>query len=319
MFQMLLIIYSYMVAKAATPVDNSLKRGHVTVALSAYNAERTIERAIASILNQSYRDLTLYVVDDASTDRTGDVVRAMIDRLSDSRLHLVDHQINRGTYAAKNLVLAKFANSEFYAHQDADDFSHPKRFASQIEFLRSHPGCAACGTAIDEFYLDPAFEPKFSARAPAFFSSDDNYYHRHNIYPANVTAEEVLSTRPVTELKLAMNGSLMFRTACVKAIGCFDGRTMLGADTDMLMRLAMAHEICNLPQILYSRYFHGVSLTGASGTGFDSEVRKTYAAKLEQWRAAVREAHLCHDAGRLAELLQRDCHFDQETSYPQKV
>jgi glycosyltransferase involved in cell wall biosynthesis len=305
-----------MVADPTVPADDSLREGHVTVALSAYNAERTIERAIASILNQSYRELTLYVVNDASTDRTSDVVRAMIDSLGDSRLHLVNHQINRGTYAAKNLVLAKFANSEFYAHQDADDFSHPSRFATQVEFLRSQPGCAACGTAIDEFYLDPDFAPKFSVGTPPFFSSDDNYYHRHNIYPANVTAEEVLSKQPVTELKLAMNGSMMFRTSCVRSIGGFDGRTMLGADTDMLMRLAIAHTVCNLPQILYSRYFHDASLTGASRTGFDSEVRKTYAAKLEQWRDAVRDAHKRNDARQLDKLLQRDCHFALETSYP---
>ncbi len=287
-------------------------KGLVTVALSARNARETIVRAVNSILGQTYESIELFVVDDASDDGMSAVLR---ENVKDPRLSVIVLDRNIGTYAAKNLVLKDFARGEFFAHQDADDFSHAARFMAQIAFLREHPDCAVCGTAIDEFYSDSAFRPKFSTETTAFLSPEDGYYHRHNIYPLSVTESDVLSLRAVIDLKLAMNGSLMFRTDLLEDIGGFDGHTFVGADTDMLMRMALIYAVSNLPDILYSRFFHGASLTGSVGTGFGSDLRSRYALQMEMWRERVRGLCRQKDRAVLKEAVLRECFFPASVRY----
>lgn len=104
----------------------------VSVLLPVRNGAATIERAVASIRVQTFRDWELVVVDDGSTDGTADAVEAWAR--DDARVRLIASEGN-GIVAALNTGLAA-ARGEFIARMDADDESHSGRFAAQVAFLR---------------------------------------------------------------------------------------------------------------------------------------------------------------------------------------
>ncbi|QIL40676.1 glycosyltransferase family 2 protein [Pedobacter sp. HDW13] len=89
---------------------------YFTCIVTCFNRENTIERAIKSILNQSYQNFEIIVVDDASQDQSTTV----IDRISDKRLKIVRHKINKGQNAALNTGIAS-ARYSYLAFLDSDD------------------------------------------------------------------------------------------------------------------------------------------------------------------------------------------------------
>jgi len=101
----------------------------VSVIMPAYNAEKTIEKAIRSILMQTYASLEIIVVDDASSDDTVGVVERMGSE--DARVQLVKLEVNQGVGRARNAGVLK-SKGAFIAFQDADDISLKDRLAYQL-------------------------------------------------------------------------------------------------------------------------------------------------------------------------------------------
>ncbi len=94
----------------------------VSVILPVYNREALVERALASVLQQSYRDLEVLVVDDGSTDGTAERVAAC----PDPRVRLIRRDRNYGQASARNLGVAR-AQGWLLAFQDSDDEWLPDR------------------------------------------------------------------------------------------------------------------------------------------------------------------------------------------------
>src|SRR5574340_1084555 len=118
------------------------KPAKVTVLMPAYNAEKYIADAIESMLQQSFADFRLLIINDGSTDQT----QKIVDSFSDKRIELI-HQSHRGIAPALNKGLAK-ADSLYIARFDADDICFPERLQQQVDFLDQHPdhivvGCDA--------------------------------------------------------------------------------------------------------------------------------------------------------------------------------
>jgi glycosyltransferase involved in cell wall biosynthesis len=101
----------------------------VSVIMPAYNAEDTIEKAIQSILLQSYKNLELIVVDDGSKDKTAMVVEKVASR--DSRIKFIRNQSNQGCYFTRNRGI-KAASGTAIAIQDSDDIALEKRLEKQL-------------------------------------------------------------------------------------------------------------------------------------------------------------------------------------------
>lgn len=120
----------------ATPATTADGSGTVTVVMSAYRPGRGILAAAASILNQSWRDLELLVVDDASPPEYEEV----LDEVAalDERVRLLRAPVNGGTYLVRNLAL-DHARGDFVTFQDFDDWSHPRRLERQLEPLLADP------------------------------------------------------------------------------------------------------------------------------------------------------------------------------------
>jgi glycosyltransferase involved in cell wall biosynthesis len=108
----------------------------VTVIVPTYNAEATIGVALSSLLEQTWRKLEIIVVDDCSTDSTASVVKGFIAK--DNRIKLIKAPKNAGPYVARNIALDN-ATGEFITCNDADDWSHAEKIATQVMHLMDNP------------------------------------------------------------------------------------------------------------------------------------------------------------------------------------
>ena len=99
-------------------IQSSETKPDITVLIPAHNKERQIAQAVQSVLNQSWKNLAVTVTDDASTDRTADIVRKMAE--SDRRIRLVVHAENQGTLRSR-LDAFKASSGRYLLCLDADD------------------------------------------------------------------------------------------------------------------------------------------------------------------------------------------------------
>ena len=119
---------------------------YVSVLMPAFNAEKHITQAIESILQQTFIDFELCILNDGSTDRTSECIR----QFDDPRIITVDSEQNQGLVAARNQLVAA-ARGRYIAFLDADDIAAPNRLKWQIAFLESEQ-VDVCGGAHDSLY-----------------------------------------------------------------------------------------------------------------------------------------------------------------------
>lgn len=113
----------------------------VSVILPVYNCEMYVRQSVESILNQSYANFELLIIDDASTDETVTIIKSYCD----DRIQLVEKPNNSGYINSLNYGL-KIAKGKYIARMDGDDVSLPERFAKQIAFLETNEDVILCGS-----------------------------------------------------------------------------------------------------------------------------------------------------------------------------
>lgn len=118
----------------------------VSVIMPVYNAENFVEEAIQSIIDQTYTNFEFLIFNDASTDRSLEIIQTF----SDSRIKLFNYKKNTGYLKHLNEGL-KLAEGKYIARMDADDISLPDRLLKQVQFMETHPEVGVCGTAIEIF------------------------------------------------------------------------------------------------------------------------------------------------------------------------
>ena len=139
-------------------------KSKVTVAIPVYNDEKYLREAIDSILNQTYKDFILLIINDGSTDNSEDIIASYTDK----RIKLINHSCNMGRPAARNTALDA-ADTEYLAWMDADDISLPDRLQKQIAFLDSHPKISVCGSRVRYFH-EMRGTPHQESWQPRFFT-----------------------------------------------------------------------------------------------------------------------------------------------------
>lgn len=137
----------------------------VSVIMPAYNAEQYIDKAIESVLLQTYSNLELIIVEDCSTDNTLDVIR----RYTDERIILEKNPANRGIAYSTNRGI-ELSRGKYLALLDDDDMAAADRIALQVEYLESHEQIDILGgwtEAVDShgkhlnYYPEPRINPKY--------------------------------------------------------------------------------------------------------------------------------------------------------------
>lgn len=125
--------------------DNAL----VSIVMPAYNAAGFISESIRSVLDQTYENWELLVIDDASQDETLDIVEEFV--LADSRIILHPLPTNQGAGFARNIGI-KASKGEFICFLDADDLWKAEKLQTQLQFMKQHNAevCYASYEIIDE-------------------------------------------------------------------------------------------------------------------------------------------------------------------------
>ncbi len=117
----------------------------VSIVFPCRNAERYIRAALESILEQSYRELEILVIDNASDDGTPGIVAEYAAR--DPRIKYLGNETDIGIAGSINRGLRE-ATGELVARMDADDIAMPERIAKQVAYMEANPDCVICGTDI---------------------------------------------------------------------------------------------------------------------------------------------------------------------------
>ena len=120
----------------------------VSIILASYNAEKYIKEAVDSIINQTYDNLEIIIVDDCSTDTTCKILEKYA--FKDKRIILYKNIENSKLPYSLNFSIKK-ANGKYLARMDADDISLPTRIAEQVKFMETHKDIGICGTAVELF------------------------------------------------------------------------------------------------------------------------------------------------------------------------
>jgi len=109
-------------------------KDNISVIMSAYNSETSIFNSVKSILDQTYENLNLLVIDDFSNDKTFEILKEIAK--SDERLNIYSNNKNIGLTKSLNKLI-KISTGQYIARQDADDLSSKTRLEDQIKFLNN--------------------------------------------------------------------------------------------------------------------------------------------------------------------------------------
>ncbi|MDD4914044.1 MAG: glycosyltransferase family 2 protein [Methylococcales bacterium] len=135
----------------------------VSIVLCVYNAEETLAIALDSILNQTYREYELVVVNDGSTDGSIDILNAYQNRFPAFKLI---HQENRGLGPARNTAISQ-ASHDLIAFIDGDDLWHQSKLELQISAYNQNPDAACIICDCQEFYSENEIDDIYNKTAPS--------------------------------------------------------------------------------------------------------------------------------------------------------
>lgn len=114
----------------------------ISIGMPVFNCEKTLSAAVQSILNQTYDNWELLLIDDGSKDRTVAIANSFQDR----RVHVFVDGTNQQLPSRLNQAI-KLSKGKYFARMDGDDISYPERLQRQVEYLESHPEIDLLGTA----------------------------------------------------------------------------------------------------------------------------------------------------------------------------
>jgi glycosyltransferase involved in cell wall biosynthesis len=113
----------------------------ISIGMPIFNCEMTLISAVNSILNQTYQNWELFIIDDGSQDSTLSIAR----NFSDTRIKVIADGLNLKLPSRLNQAI-KLSKGKYFARMDGDDISYPERLQKQVEYLESYPEIDLLGT-----------------------------------------------------------------------------------------------------------------------------------------------------------------------------
>lgn len=117
----------------------------VSVVIPVYNAERYLKECLESVMNQTYKNLQIVVVDDASTDRSKEIIKEFGHK--DKRVIILSNETNLGISKTRNVGLS-IAIGDYYAPMDSDDVIEPNKMEMLVKFLDENPDYIVVGSSV---------------------------------------------------------------------------------------------------------------------------------------------------------------------------
>ncbi|WP_417310470.1 glycosyltransferase family 2 protein [Devosia sp.] len=206
----------------------------VTIGVTAFNAQSTIGKAIASALSQDCAALEIIVVDDASTDGTWDIVWALA--AEHPAIRTIRLSTNQGVGAARDRIVAE-ARGDFICFFDDDDISAPERVRLQVERIVQYEAEFAHNAPVICHTARRQIQPDGHKRVAPTMGTRTGVPAPHG--PA--VARRILSGAPLEDGYGALaTCSQMARTFTYRQISGFDAAFRRAEDTDLCVRLALA-------------------------------------------------------------------------------
>jgi len=222
----------------------------ISVIIPTFSPGPGIRTAVRSLLQQTWNNIEIIIVDDASPEMYSGIFEEL--KAEDSRIRLIRHAKNSGAYVARNSGL-KVANGEFITIHDDDDWSHPDKLARQVNPLLEDASIVASSSA-------------------HIRTSEALYFKRIN-------------TQPVF---MQMNySSIMVRRSLIDEIGAWD-TVNRGADGEFLLRVITnfsSNRIVDLKELplSFSRIWSGSLTSGEMSRGYFAPSRLLYREAFRQW------------------------------------
>lgn len=204
----------------------------VSIVIATFNRYESLVKAIASVLNQSYRNIELVIVNDCSLDDTKSYLKSLN---ADSRFVIIHNDINLGLQKSLNIGISK-ANGSYIARLDDDDiWTDHEKLDKQVDFLESNPEYGLLGTAYqigDTVYVNPESDEEI--RRQMLFRCP----FRHS--------------------------SVLFRKKLWLECGAYDEDLKYSEDWDLWLKIGMRSKLANIGDVtveisegenLTSRYF----------------------------------------------------------------
>lgn len=200
-----------------------MKTPLISIVISVYNGGDKLGATLNSLVNQSFQDFELIIIDDGSTDNSSNIIDMYAAK--DDRVRVISHA-NVGL--TKSLMIGiRNAKGRYIARQDSGDISHPKRLEKQIDYLCCNPEVKLLGTlyniVANGSVVDTVHYPT---------DSDDirTSIHRYNCF---------------------MHGSLMFDKQAYFDIGEYREEYKCSQDYELCIRFTKKYKTANLPDALY--------------------------------------------------------------------
>jgi len=204
----------------------------VTVLMSVYNGEAYLEAAIQSILNQSFSDFELLIIDDCSTDGSA----SLLHQFKDSRIRVLRNEVNSGLTRSLNKGIS-LAKGKYLARMDADDISLPERLGLQYDFLESNPKYGLVGAERNILYKD----------------------HLKAKRGEVMTTHEAICVQQLFR-NAFIHSAVMMRTSLAKLLH-YDETIYAAQDYDLWLRISKQTKVANLPIPLINYRVHAESIS----------------------------------------------------------
>ena len=213
----------------------------VSVVIPTYNRERLIGRSIKSVLNQTYQNFEIVIVDDSSTDNTKEVVKSF----NDERIRYVRHEENKGEAAARNTGI-KIAKGQYIASQDSDDEWLPEKLAWQVELLKNAP--PEVGVVYTGFWKIKNNEKTYIPFS--WVNQKDGDIHKE-LLKGNFIGSPVV----------------LIRKDCFEKVGMFDEKLFHLVDWEMWLRISKYYHFKYIDEPLVLAHYHSANVS-ADQTAF---------------------------------------------------
>ncbi|UCC41523.1 MAG: glycosyltransferase, partial [Candidatus Aminicenantes bacterium] len=209
-----------------------LKKPKVSIVMPVFNGQSYLNKAIESILGQSYENIEFIIINDGSTDKTEETIKSY----EDNRIRLVSRE-NRGLIASLNEGIS-IAKGKYIARQDDDDISALNRIKKQVEFLEKNKDIVIVGCDTELINKDGKIVRRFYKPQTA-----DQVFVYLPFYPP------------------FMHGSVMIRAEILKSNSSRYGNYEHAEDYDLWYRLLKVGKGANLKEFLYQYRVHQKSVS----------------------------------------------------------
>jgi glycosyltransferase involved in cell wall biosynthesis len=202
-----------------------MKKPLVSVVMPAYNDEKYVGKAIESILNQTFKDFEFIIIDDASKDKSLEIINKYAKK--DKRIIVLKNENNLKICKTLNKGI-KIAKGKYIARMDADDWSYPERIKKQVEFMEKNPKVVICGGTMEvcNLKLNPINKREYN---------ETNKEIRNKIFYWSPFC----------------HATVIYKTNIIRKVGGYDPRFPKAQDYDLYFRLGNEGEFANLKDTLF--------------------------------------------------------------------